>query len=164
MSNNITNQLEILTNFFNEKMIDYLLINHESGGKCDEVSEIRGTEVGQGAKALVCKIKEITSPQYLLAVIPGDRQLDFKKLALQIGVKKITLANVDEVYDLTNCVPGAVPPFSFHENLKLVADPSLFQRYEEIAFNAGSLIASVKLKSKDYLNITTPLLLDIIKS
>jgi len=163
MNQSLSNQVGTLTNFFENKMIDYLVINHESGGKCEEVAKIRGTEVGQGAKALVCKIKEVMSPQYLLVVIPGDRQLDFKKLASELGVKKISLATIDEVYNLTYCVPGAVPPFSFHEDMKLVADPSLFQRFDEIAFNAGSLERSIKMKSKDYLAATSPVLLDVIK-
>jgi Ala-tRNA(Pro) deacylase len=35
----------------------YRLVEHEASGKCEAVSEIRGTALGQGAKALVCKIK-----------------------------------------------------------------------------------------------------------
>jgi Ala-tRNA(Pro) deacylase len=53
-------------------------------------------------------------------------------------------------------VPGAIPPFSFHPQLKLVADPELFDRYDEIAFNAGDLTRSVVLDAQDYLRIATP--------
>lgn len=35
----------------------YRVVNHEAVGKCEAVSEIRGTALGQGAKALVCKVK-----------------------------------------------------------------------------------------------------------
>ena len=34
-------------------------------------------------------------------------------------------------------------PFSFHPDLTLVADPLLFERFDEIAFNAGLLEKSV---------------------
>ena len=37
---------------------------------------------------------------------------------------------------LTACVFGAIPPFSFHPDLTLVADLLLFERFDEIA-NAG---------------------------
>lgn len=162
-SNIIPTQLKTLVDFLLQNKINYSIIHHLAEGKSDEVAKVRGTEVGQGAKALVCKIKENHSPQYLLVVLPGDQQLDFKHLATQIGVKKVSLANIEEVKELTNCTPGTVPPFSFHQDLKLIADPSLFERFEEIAFNAGSLEASIKLKSKDYLKLCAPELLSILK-
>ncbi|HDP6438980.1 TPA: mischarged aminoacyl-tRNA deacylase, partial [Escherichia coli] len=45
---------------------------------------------------------------------------------------------------------------SFHPKLKLVADPLLFERFDEIAFNAGMLDKSVILKTADYLRIAQP--------
>lgn len=35
----------------------FRVMEHEAVGKCEAVSEIRGTDLGQGAKALVCKVK-----------------------------------------------------------------------------------------------------------
>ncbi|WP_286364750.1 YbaK/EbsC family protein, partial [Citrobacter sp. wls758] len=64
-----------------------------------------------------------------------------------------------EVDALTGCVFGAIPPFSFHPNLKLVADPLLFERFNEIAFNAGVLEKSVIMDTADYLRIAQPELL-----
>jgi Ala-tRNA(Pro) deacylase len=40
--------------------------------------------------------------------------------------------------------------------LQLVADPELFERYREIAFNAGRLDASMVLDSEDYLRLARP--------
>jgi len=57
---------------------------------------------------------------------------------------------------LTACVFGAIPPFSFHPDLTLVADPLLFERYDEIAFNAGLLEKSVIMNTHDYLRIAQP--------
>lgn len=57
---------------------------------------------------------------------------------------------------LTGSVFGAVPPVSFTEELLLIADPSLFTRYEEIAFNAGRLDASIIIRTEDYRRIVHP--------
>ncbi|HHT1687219.1 TPA: YbaK/EbsC family protein, partial [Raoultella ornithinolytica] len=51
---------------------------------------------------------------------------------------------------------GAIPPFSFHPDLRLIADPLLFDRYPEIAFNAGQLDKSIILNTEDYLRIARP--------
>ena len=58
--------------------------------------------------------------------------------------------------ELTDCVFGAIPPFSFHPALKLIVDPSLLERYDELAFNAGTLERSVILNTQDYARIVEP--------
>ncbi|HAS1008625.1 TPA: YbaK/prolyl-tRNA synthetase associated domain-containing protein [Enterobacter cloacae] len=117
----------------------FRVMEHEAVGKCEAVSEIRGTDLGQGAKALVCKVK-------------GN------------GVKKHVLAILAEVDHLTACVFGAIPPFSFHPDLTLVADPLLFERFDEIAFNAGLLEKSVIMDTQDYLRIARPELVTFRKA
>lgn len=77
-------------------------------------------------------------------------------LAGHIGGLRASLASPAEVDALTGCVFGAIPPFSFHPNLKLVADPLLFERFNEIAFNAGLLEKSVIMDTTDYLRIAQP--------
>jgi Ala-tRNA(Pro) deacylase len=134
----------------------YRLVDHEAVGKCEAVSEIRGTALGQGAKALVCKVKGNGVSQHVLAILAADQQADLSRLAQHIGGSKASLASPAEVDTLTACVFGAIPPFSFHPDLRLIADPLLFDRYPEIAFNAGRLDKSIVLNSEDYLRIARP--------
>jgi Ala-tRNA(Pro) deacylase len=134
----------------------YRVMEHEAVGKCEAVSEIRGTALGQGAKALVCKVKGNGVNQHVLAILPADQQADLARLARHIGGLKASLASPAEVDALTACAFGAIPPFSFHNALRLVADPLLFERFDEIAFNAGSLDKSVILNTQDYLRIAQP--------
>ena len=134
----------------------YRVIDHEAVGKCEAVSEIRGTALGQGAKALVCKVKGNGVSQHVLAILAADQQADLSRLAQHIGGSKASLASPAEVDTLTACVFGAIPPFSFHADLRLIADPLLFDRYPEIAFNAGRLDKSIVLNSEDYLRIARP--------
>ena len=118
---------------------DFRVVTHEAVGKCEAVSEIRGTALGQGAKALVCKVKGNGVNQHVLAILAADQQADLSQLASHIGGLRASLASPAEVDELTGCVFGAIPPFSFHPKLKLVADPLLFERFDEIAFNAGTV-------------------------
>ncbi|MCP1627740.1 Ala-tRNA(Pro) deacylase [Citrobacter amalonaticus] len=134
----------------------YRVVNHEAVGKCEAVSEIRGTALGQGAKALVCKVKGNGQNQHVLAILPADQQADLGQLAAYLGGLRASLASPAEVDELTGCVFGAIPPFSFHPQLTLVADPLLFERYGEIAFNAGVLTKSIILNTDDYLRIARP--------
>ena len=78
--------------------------------------------------------------------------------------RKPRLPALTEVDTLTDYVFGAIPPFSFHPDLLLIADPSLLSRYDELAFNAGILERSIILNTQDYASIVQPTLVDVIKT
>ncbi|WP_263068709.1 YbaK/prolyl-tRNA synthetase associated domain-containing protein [Enterobacter huaxiensis] len=145
-----------LITLLTEQGARFRVMEHEAVGKCEAVSELRGTALGQGAKALVCKVKGNGVKKLVLAILAADRQADLSQLANHFGGLKASLASPAEVDTLTACVFGAIPPFSFHPDLALVADPLLFERYDEIAFNAGLLEKSVIMDTQDYLRIARP--------
>ncbi|AGN84498.1 MULTISPECIES: YbaK/prolyl-tRNA synthetase associated domain-containing protein [Enterobacteriaceae] len=149
-----------LINLLEQHDARFRVVEHEAVGKCEAVSEIRGTALGQGAKALLCKIKGNGVKKHVLAILAADLQADLSRLAQHFGGSKASLASPAEVDALTACVFGAIPPFSFHPDLHLVADPVLFQRFDDIAFNAGLLEKSVIMNTGDYLRIARPELVD----
>ncbi|HEY0297400.1 MAG TPA: YbaK/prolyl-tRNA synthetase associated domain-containing protein [Bordetella sp.] len=144
--------------------IDYRLMHHPAAGKSEEVAAIRGTEVSQGAKALVCRVK-ITSNtrKHVLAVFPADRQADLDAVAAAVGGKKASLVPHELARELTGCEIGAIPPFTFNPELQLVVDPTLRTRHAEIAFNAGRLDASIVMGTEDYFRLAVPAQAPIIK-
>lgn len=146
---------ERLISLLDKATARFRVVTHAPVGKCAEVAMLRGTELGQGAKALVCRVKGNGINQAVLAVLGADLQA---QLAAGLGGTRASLASPLEVETLTGCVFGAIPPFSFHPDLKLVADPLLFTLYNEIAFNAGVLDRSIIVDSADYLRIAETLL------
>ncbi|TDQ59833.1 Ala-tRNA(Pro) deacylase [Mesocricetibacter intestinalis] len=149
-----------LTALFELHQARYSVVEHPSAGKSEEVAKIRGTELGQGAKALLCVVKGKGTKQYVLAVLPADKKADLTKIALAFGGSRASLVSPLEAQQLTDCVFGAIPPFSFHEQLKLAADPLLFQRFDELAFNAGTLERSIILNTEDYKRMANPHLIE----
>lgn len=148
-----------LINLLNQQQAHYRLVSHDPQGKCEAIAALRGTALGQGAKALVCRVKGNGVNQAVLAVLPADHQASLTQLAQVVGGRRASLASPMEVDTLTGCVFGAIAPFSFHPQLRLIADPLLFERYDEIAFNAGVLDKSIILNTQDYLRIAQPELL-----
>ena len=144
----IDNVLERLTTLFTEGGAHFRVIHHPSAGQSSQsVAEIRGTELGQGAKALCCTVKGNGVKKHVLGVLPADMQAD---------LSRASLASPDEVMDLTGCIFGAVPPVSFHPDLELICDPTLFTRYSELAFNAGSRDVSIIISTDDFKRIVAP--------
>ena len=157
MENNVFDRLESLLRDENAR---FRVIRHPAEGNSERVAAIRGTQVGQGAKAMLCRAKD-QQGALILAVLPGDRKVDFRKVAQAVGSKKVSLASPDEATATTGCVIGAIPPFSFTPEIRLVVDPQLLARHDEIAFNAGRLDTSIVLNAADYARIAAPLLADI---
>lgn len=155
---------ERLISLLDKATARFRVVTHAPVGKCAEVAMLRGTKLGQGAKALVCRVKGNGINQAVLAVLGADLQADLAQLAAGLGGTRASLASPLEVETLTGCVFGAIPPFSFHPDLKLVADPLLFTQYNEIAFNAGVLDRSIIVDSADYLRIAEPLLFSFHRS
>ncbi|MDD9341025.1 MAG: YbaK/prolyl-tRNA synthetase associated domain-containing protein [Providencia heimbachae] len=153
-----------LTQLLDENNAAYRVMEHPTAGKSEEVAKIRGTQLGQGAKGLVCHVKGNGIRQHVLAILPADKQADLSKIALAVGGTRASLASPKEVDELTQCVFGAIPPFSFHPSLMLIADPHLFVRFDELAFNAGTLERSIILSTKDYQRIASPTLVDFIRA
>jgi Ala-tRNA(Pro) deacylase len=150
----VNNVFEKLVELFTAGGARFRSLEHAAGSKSSQsVAEIRGTELGQGAKALVLHTKGNGVNRYVLAVLPADMQADLTKVAVHFGARRASLASPDEVMDLTGCVFGAVPPVSFDERLALVMDPHLFTRYGELAFNAGHLDRSIIISTKDFQRI-----------
>ena len=147
---------ERLKELLSTQNADFRAVSHANAKTSAEVAVVRGTELGQGAKALVCVVKGGGSKRYVLAVLPADYKADLQLIAHALGGTRASLASPDEAIRLTDCIFGSVPPFSFHEELELIADPSLFVRYAELAFNAGLLDHSIILNTKDYERIVRP--------
>ena len=130
----------------------FRIVEHPAEGRSEVVAALRGTQASQGAKAMFCR----SVGTFVLAVLPGDRKVDFKKVAHAVGKRKAGLATPEEAMRETGCVIGAIPPFSFSPDLKLVVDPALLENHGEIAFNAGRLDRSMVLNSEDYVRIARP--------
>jgi Ala-tRNA(Pro) deacylase len=153
-------QFENLVSLLEAEGARFRVIEHPPEGKSDLVAQIRGTTPGQGAKAMLCRNKD-GGGELALVVLPGDRKLDFKKVAEALGVKKATLASPQDAMEATGCVIGAIPPFAEAPHLRLIVDPALIENHDDIAFNAGRLDRSIVLNAEDYVRIAKPLLCSV---
>ncbi len=139
----------------------YRVIEHEAEGRSEEISRIRGNDPGQAMKAIVLSVKGGgAGKRNIMAVIPGNRRLDMKALLAHAGAQKGRFAPAEDATELTGCVMGAIPPFSFRGDLALVVDRR-FQVWDEVAFNAGRLDRSLILKFEDYRRIVAPAFADL---
>jgi len=139
----------------------YRTIEHEPEGRSEEISRIRGNDPAQAMKAIVVSVRGGgKGKRYAMAVIPGNRRLDMKALLAHLDAQKGRFAPAEEASELTGCVMGAIPPFSFNEDLPLIVD-NAFKAWNDVAFNAGRLDRSLFLSFADYCLIVNPIFADL---
>src|ERR1022692_1980779 len=73
---------------------------------------------------------------HFFAVIPGDAELDFKKLARVAGVRKAEMVSLKEVQPLTGYIRGGVTVFGAKKAYPVFADETI-ELFEEISISAG---------------------------
>jgi len=134
----------------------YRVIAHEPEGRTEVIAKIRGNRIEQSIKSIVLQVRLNRKDNiYSLANVPGDCRIDFDGIKHHFNADSVAFAPRDKAQELTGCVIGAIPPFSFSDQLQVLADP-LIQQNEEVVFNAGRLDRSIFMKLDDYLRIAKP--------
>lgn len=134
-------------------------VEHEPVFTSEEAAKIRGTELKQGAKALVM----YANNKPIMIVLAAHRKVDTKLFRNLYKIKDLHMATPDEVQQITGVEIGAVPPFGEIFTIPLYVDMSLSEN-ETISFNAGSHTQSILMKYIDYERVVKPTLGDFSKS
>lgn len=134
----------------------YRVLEHEAEGRTEFITKIRGNRIEQAIKSMVVQVRMSKKENlYYLVNVPGDCRVDFDSIKAHFNAGSIGMAPREKAEELTGCVIGSIPPFSFNEKLGLLADP-MIRENEEVVFNAGSLEKSIFMKMEDYFRIANP--------
>ena len=134
----------------------FRVIEHAAEGRSEKISVIRGNRPEQAAKAMVLDGRGGGGGRrHVLAILPGNRKLDFAAVAALFEARKCGFASPDTAQLLTGCAMGAVPPFALNPELALVVDENLLNN-DTLYFNAGRLDRSMELDTKDWIAAARP--------
>jgi Cys-tRNA(Pro)/Cys-tRNA(Cys) deacylase len=87
---------------------------------------------------------------YVFAVIPGDGELDFKKLARAAGLRKAEMAPLKDVQPLTGYIRGGVTIFGAKKAYPVYVDETAIL-FDRISVSAGTRGTQIILTPDDYL-------------
>lgn len=98
-------------------------------------------------KTLLCVTHE---REHVFAVVPGNAELDFKKLASAAGTRKTEMVSLRDVQPLTGYVRGGVTVFGAKKDYPVYADETV-ELFDLISVSAGTRGVQVLLSPQDYL-------------
>jgi len=107
-------------------------------------------------------LSQTSTGEHLFAVIPGDAELDLKKLAYAADAKKAELASLKDVEPLTGYIRGGVTVMAARKPFPAYADETI-ELHEVISVSAGQRGLQLLLSPADYLRATNARLADLIK-
>jgi Cys-tRNA(Pro)/Cys-tRNA(Cys) deacylase len=100
---------------------------------------------------------------YVFAVIPGDAELDFKKLARVAGLRKAEMAPLKDVQPLTGYIRGGVTVFGAKKAYPVFVDETVIL-FDQISVSAGVRGTQLILSPDDYLRAAEAQTADLTKS
>jgi Cys-tRNA(Pro)/Cys-tRNA(Cys) deacylase len=100
--------------------------------------------------------------EHVFAVIPGDAELDLKKLAQAAKAKKTELASLKEVEPLTGYIRGGVTVMGAKKPFPAFADETI-ELFDQISISAGQRGIQILLAPSDYLRAADATLADLTK-
>jgi len=149
------------------RMLDQLKIDYElrayevSEDELDAVSVARKVNMPPEAtfKTLVARGDKTG---VMLACVPGDAELDFKKLAAATGDKKVEMVAVKEIQSLTGYIRGGVSPLGSKKKYPLYIDRSAFD-HERVSISAGRRGLQMILAPRDLQRAANAIIADLAK-
>ena len=132
--------------------IEFEVFEHNPVYTCPQMAKFLKTDEAHIAKSMVARKSD---GAFLLAVLPGNKKIDFRRLGIITNSAPISLAPKEEAEEITRCSVGCVYPLGNIINLETFFDIALLSQ-EYVYFNPGSHTKSVKISTRALVNLVRP--------
>jgi Cys-tRNA(Pro)/Cys-tRNA(Cys) deacylase len=123
------------------------------------VAEKIGLPPEQVFKTLLCATSD---REHVFAVVPGNDELDFKKLARAADARKVEMVSLKEVEPLTGYVRGGVTVFGAKKDFAAYVDETI-ELFDAISVSAGTRGVQMVLSPEDYLRASKAIVAGLTK-
>ncbi len=125
-------------------------------GSIEEAAAVQGIEVRTIVKTLVVKRGDGT---FLFALVPGDRQIAWKKLRAVVGVNRLQLPDSEQALAATGYERGTITPVGSTTAWPVFVDESVVGR--RIAMGSGARGRTAWLNADDLITAYDATVADI---
>jgi Cys-tRNA(Pro)/Cys-tRNA(Cys) deacylase len=118
----------------------------------EKTAEMLGVPLEIVFKTIV--VKRTVRGKPILAVLPGNKVVDLKKLATSVGEKKLKLTTQNEAENLTKLQAGGISPLALlNRGFQVVIDNSA-RLHQEIHISGGERGLNIRLPVDDLVDLT----------
>ena len=138
--------LKALSDFDESLKVETLI---SSARTAKDASESLKTEVGSIVKSLLLRRKS----SFLLCLVAGDKRCSLNKIKKLLNEKDVSMANADQVKEITGFTIGGVSPVAHSSSLEILIDNSL-NRFPFVFAAAGHPNCVFKITYEKLIKIT----------
>jgi Cys-tRNA(Pro) deacylase len=137
-----------VTRDLDQKQIPYELFTHDGPVRSlEQAASERNQQPAQVVRSLLFRLAQA---EFLMVLVAGPQQIDWKQLRRTLGQSRLTMAKPDELLRITGYEMGAVAPFGLPTPLRILVDQSVLKQ-EEVSLGSGVRGTAVLLKTADLL-------------
>lgn len=134
----------------------YRVIEHGPVRSLAEAAQQRGVAPADVVKSMVVRRAD---DDYVLVLVPGDRDISWPKLRSLLGVSRLSLPSANVAYDATGFERGTITPFGMTTAWPIVADERL--RGRTITVGAGEHGVAIAVEADDALQFWEATVADV---
>lgn len=114
------------TRYLDERGVEYATqrYDYKDRGGAPHAAECLGVAVRLVVKTLVMRTD---AGHRLLVLMHGDRHVSAKRLAREVGARRVFACTPDEAFKATGYVVGGISPFGTRTGLPIYAESSIFE-------------------------------------
>tara|TARA_Y100000992_G_scaffold127846_1_gene84030 strand:- start:200 stop:682 length:483 start_codon:yes stop_codon:yes gene_type:complete len=135
-----------LKEFDKNLYIEYL---EQTARTANDAATALGCKVGAIVKSLLFRKEK----SFVLCLVSGDKKCSLNKLKKILGEKDVSMANADQVKEITGYTIGGVSPIGHLTKVSILVDNNL-ARFEDIFAAAGHPNCIFKINFEQLLKLT----------
>ncbi|EHN70506.1 aminoacyl-tRNA deacylase [Aliivibrio fischeri] len=149
-----------VTDLLDKKQIPYRLLPHKTPAiSVQDAAEQRGVSPSQMVKTIVLRDM---GGRLALACVPGDQQVDPKKVRQLLDCRRMTCVSSDEVKLITGFEIGTINPIVTATPMPVFLDIH-FQQHQYINISSGDRMAGIELTLSDLCHLCQPTLASLCR-
>ena len=132
--------------YLKQKKIPFAVVRYDHQEKgAAFAARATGTPLQRTVKTLVV---ELDRKRYCLALLPGHRELNLKRLAARFGAKSAAMVDIKTAERLTGYLVGGISPFGTRQKLPTAMESDILD-HETVVINAGQRGMMLEMASED---------------
>ena len=127
----------------------YIKCLEKTARTANDAATALGCKVGAIVKSLLFR----TEKSFVLCLVSGDKKCSLNKLKKILGEKDVSMANADQVKEITGYTIGGVSPIGLLTKINILIDKNL-DRFEDIFAAAGHPNCIFKINFEQLIKLT----------
>jgi Cys-tRNA(Pro) deacylase len=141
-----------------EAGIAFEVMRTQRARSAEESAGFQGIALGQLLRTIVVRRG---ADDYVFVLVPGGRRIDWAKLRAHLGIRRISLPDKDEAFEVTGYERGAITPFGSSNRWPVIADATVGTAGDPIAIGGGAHGVNLHVATQDLLKATNATVADV---